>query len=545
MGTLRSYQVLLITQSQCFSSRTRSAESRASTKTAVARSSRCEAAKAFAFEAFRPAMPTRSTAGLERRSGTVAWAIAPYPPRMRTFTVRPGSPEVGSSFTVFAGRSDLRHARGRENRAAGEDEGHARAERHRVSEVLRGESPEEGAEDRAETLDRVVGPERLRSAILGSEPRHEGRARDIDQGPAESDAGVQRDGGAETYTVRQRRDPDEQERREQHRSAHGRIQLRRSIPAGRDPTADARIHGDRGRLARDVDREDLGTSESVRLLQENREEPIERGESAEQEEDADEIHAERVRKSHLPSPVERVDVVKDPDRQISTALDAGIDVGEVNVPAIHADRRFPSPDLNEETGQQPERGADHEEREHRRQLRAEQSRSDGEPCDPHAQSRDPPDRADPTHQGEPRRPFRSLRGLHEEDRPGGAARGAQETREEIRKVELGHGPAQSHRKEGEPAPEETNQEEDLAARGAIGERSPEDEGRDRREARGGRDDAHREEGPSQRVREQRNQGRRRAAGDALREVRVEPMRPVRPVHPIPSAQARRRTRGDV
>src|SRR5437764_10598356 len=80
-----------------------------------------------------------------------------------------------------------------------------------------------------------------------------------------------------------------------------------------------------------------------------------------------EIHAERVRKSHLPSPVERVDVVKDPDRQISTALDAGIDVGEVNVPAIHADRRFPSPDLNEETGQQPERGADHEERAHRRQ----------------------------------------------------------------------------------------------------------------------------------------------------------------------------------
>src|SRR5207245_10327633 len=99
-----------------------------------------------------------------------------------------------------------------------------------------------------------------------------------------------------------------------------------------------------------------------RHLEENRKQPIEPGKAAEQEEDADEIHAQRVRKSHLPSPVERVDVVKDPDRQISTALDAGIDVGEVNVPAIHADRRFPSPDLNEETGQQPERGADHEER---------------------------------------------------------------------------------------------------------------------------------------------------------------------------------------
>src|SRR2546428_10843761 len=143
MGTLRSYQVLLITQSQCFSSRTRSAESRASTETAVARSSRCEAATALAFEAFRPAMPTRSTPGLERRSETVDWAIAPYPPRIRTFTVRPGSPEVGSSFTVFADRSDLRPARGRENRAAGEDECHARDERPRVSAALRGESPDD------------------------------------------------------------------------------------------------------------------------------------------------------------------------------------------------------------------------------------------------------------------------------------------------------------------------------------------------------------------------------------------------------------------
>ena len=31
-----------------------------------------------------PAMPTRSTPGLARRSGTVDWAIAPYPPRMST-----------------------------------------------------------------------------------------------------------------------------------------------------------------------------------------------------------------------------------------------------------------------------------------------------------------------------------------------------------------------------------------------------------------------------------------------------------------------------
>src|SRR5438552_1864535 len=167
--TFRSYQELLITQSQPFISRTREGESRASTGTGTARGSRWAAANALAFGSLLPAMPTRSTPGLESRSGTVDWAIAPYPPRMRTFTARPGPPEVGSSFTVFAERSGLRHARGRKNRAAAEDEGHARAERHRVSEVLRGESPEEGPEDRPETLDRVVGPERLRSAIPGRE----------------------------------------------------------------------------------------------------------------------------------------------------------------------------------------------------------------------------------------------------------------------------------------------------------------------------------------------------------------------------------------
>src|SRR5256712_92462 len=43
----------------------------------------------------------------------------------------PGAPVGGASFTDFAVRSDLRHERGRENRAAGEDQGHARVERHR------------------------------------------------------------------------------------------------------------------------------------------------------------------------------------------------------------------------------------------------------------------------------------------------------------------------------------------------------------------------------------------------------------------------------
>src|SRR5438034_10178253 len=82
--TFRSYQELLITQSQPFISRTREGESRASTGTGTARGSRWAAANALAFGSLLPAMPTRSTPGLARRSGTVDWAIAPYPPRMST-----------------------------------------------------------------------------------------------------------------------------------------------------------------------------------------------------------------------------------------------------------------------------------------------------------------------------------------------------------------------------------------------------------------------------------------------------------------------------
>src|SRR5229473_2293968 len=110
---------------------------------------------------------------------------------------------AGSRIVIYGFRQDLdlRQARGCENRATGEDQRHARAERHRVPEVLRGESPEERPENRSETLDRVVRAERLRPAVLRSEPRHERGARDIDQGPAESDARVKRDGDAETRAV--------------------------------------------------------------------------------------------------------------------------------------------------------------------------------------------------------------------------------------------------------------------------------------------------------------------------------------------------------
>src|SRR5713226_7670340 len=187
IGTFRSYQVLLITQSQCFSSRTRAAESRASTETAVARSSRCEAANAFAFDGFRPAMPTRSTPGLARRSGTVDWAIAPYPPRMSTSNRNPVSQEDRTSLILFARVSGVRDSRRPEYPGTGEYERHARCERGPVSEDSGHEAPEQGPEDRPEPLDRVERSEGPRPSALRCQMRHERAARDVDHGPTRSD----------------------------------------------------------------------------------------------------------------------------------------------------------------------------------------------------------------------------------------------------------------------------------------------------------------------------------------------------------------------
>src|SRR3989454_10679841 len=80
------------------------------TGTAVARSSRGAAANDFAFAALRPAIPIRSTPGLARRSGTVDWAIAPYPPRMRTFNEHRESPEV--EVFIYGFRRELKSPTG-------------------------------------------------------------------------------------------------------------------------------------------------------------------------------------------------------------------------------------------------------------------------------------------------------------------------------------------------------------------------------------------------------------------------------------------------
>src|SRR5256885_3227520 len=245
-----------------------------------------------------------------------------------------------SSFTVFAGNSNLRQARCGEDCATAEDQSHTRAERHRIPEVLRGESADERPEDRSEALDRVVRAERLRSAVLRSEARHEDGARDVDQGPAEPDARMNGDRDAKASAVRKGRHPDEQERWEQHRPAKGRVQLRRPVASTRDPAADPWIHRDRGGLARDVHGEDLRASEAVRLLQENREESVEGGEAAEEEEHTDEIDSQRARQLDLLSRVEGVDVMQNADGQIPAPFDPHMNAGDVDLPAIYSHRRL-------------------------------------------------------------------------------------------------------------------------------------------------------------------------------------------------------------
>src|SRR5438309_1012810 len=217
--TFRSYQVLLITQSQFRNSRTSAAESRPSTAVGAARSSCCAFANPFAFARLRPAIPTRLTSRADRRSGTVDWAMAPYPPRIRMSKAPPSSRKPGRHLPF-----SQPHPSG--NRAAAR-------------------SPE----------------------------------------PARTSA---------TLTPN----------------------------AGPYPTTHAGIGDNRGRLARDVDGKNLGASHSVDLRQKDREEPVERGETTEQKEDADQIDPEGSRESHPGAMSGRRDEVENPHRKKAPLLDA-------------------------------------------------------------------------------------------------------------------------------------------------------------------------------------------------------------------------------
>src|SRR2546422_8482772 len=124
--------------------------------------------------------------------------------------------------------------------------------------------------------------------------------------------------------------------------------------------------------------------------------------------------------------------------------------------------RLARPELREEAGEEAEGRANHEEGAHRRRLRPEDLRPNHQPPDAKSKPCDPSDGPNPTDEGEPRRPLLAVGGLHEKHRPDGAARGAEKAREEVREIEPGHRLAQSHGERGDPAPEESDQQENLA-----------------------------------------------------------------------------------
>src|SRR5881396_1948053 len=191
IGTFRSYQELLITESHFFSSRTRDAASRASTETGTARLSRCAAAKAFAFASFLPPIPIRATPGEEIRDrGLGHGAVAADDQHVHGPSLSHGNDSVISPFRNGSG---VGHPRRPEDRGTGEDEDDAACERGSVPEEAREGAAEEGAEDRSESLDRVEGTEGAGPSAFRGQAGDQCGAGDIDHGPARAHSRVEGD----------------------------------------------------------------------------------------------------------------------------------------------------------------------------------------------------------------------------------------------------------------------------------------------------------------------------------------------------------------
>src|SRR5439155_10699409 len=231
IATFRSYQELLITQSQCFISRTREGESRASMGTGTARGSRWAAANASAFGSLLPAMPSRSTPGLGRRGGTVDWAIAPYPPRMSTSKGHQVRRKTGPHYSFSHEDSGVRDSRRPQEAGTCKDKGHARREGGPISEEGGHEASEQGPEDRPETLDRVEGSQGPRPCAFRRQVGHERAARDVDHGPTCADARVERHDKSQTRQVAESHEPQEEERAEEDGPSDASVQLHRPAPA--------------------------------------------------------------------------------------------------------------------------------------------------------------------------------------------------------------------------------------------------------------------------------------------------------------------------
>src|SRR5713101_9862590 len=106
---------------------------------------------------------------------------------------------------------------------------------------------------------------------------------------------MEREDERKARKVTESRDSQEEEGPEEHGPSHGPVQLRRPTPARGDPARDPGIHGDRGGLARDVDRKDRRISQPVGLGEENRKEAVEGREASEQKEHGEQVESERSR----------------------------------------------------------------------------------------------------------------------------------------------------------------------------------------------------------------------------------------------------------
>src|SRR5207245_2622174 len=198
-----------------------------------------------------------------------------------------------------------------------------------------------------------------------------------------------------------------------------------------------------------------------------REKPVERGETTEQKEDADQVDPEGSRESHPGAMFGRRDEVENPHRKKAPPLDAWMDIDETDLATVHPHGRLARTELGDEA------------------------------------------------------------------------------REESRAIEPGLRLAPCVAERWDPAAGESDKEDDLATPQAVREGPPQNEGGDRGEARRVRNVPDIGEAPAEGVCEEGNQRGRRAAGDPLREVRVEPVRPIRAVHPIPRPLWGRRTRADI
>src|SRR5438094_25173 len=222
----------------------------------------------------------------------------------------------------------------------------------------------------------------------------------------------------------------------------------------------------------------------------------------------------------------------DSHREIASPLDPRVCVHQMDVLPVDADRGLPGRSLDDETGAERKGGSNREQVPHRCQSASNQTRACGQPEDAERQARDPTRRRHAAHNREAGGPVLALRRLHEQDGSRGAARRAEESGEQVCEIEFGHRPARCHREQSDPRPKKSDEEERLAPPATVARATPQDEGGDGSDARRGRDDADVEQVPAQRVREERDQGRRRPARDSHREVRVVPVRPIRAAHPI-------------